>query len=428
MTEERAPRGGAKPARKFQAPQESAPVRLSSIASQAGVEERVGTGMGEVDRVLGGGLVAGSAVLVGGDPGIGKSTLLLQVSGALAARGRKVLYVTGEESARQLALRAARLKASSDRLYVYPETNAERIIDATSELKPDLVVVDSVQTVYTSDMESSPGTVSQVREAAGRLISATKPFDTALLLVGHVTKDGSIAGPRVLEHMVDTVLYLEGEPSHQFRILRAVKNRYGSAMEIGVFEMKEDGLEEVENPSEIFLADRPENASGSAVVSSVEGTRPILCEIQSLVSPTLFGVPRRTVVGVDYNKVLLLGAVLEKKAGIVLANHDIFIKVAGGLKLAEPAVDLGIVASMVSNHLDKPIGQGTVLFGEVGLAGEIRAVGRAGSRVAEAGRLGFKKCIMPEDNIAELKKSKQAKGMELVGVKMLSNAIDEFFK
>lgn len=387
-------------------------------------EDRIRTGISELDRVLGGGMVPGSAVLIGGDPGIGKSTLLLQAMGAHAAAGRKVLYVTGEESIRQIRLRGERLGALSENLLVYSETCVEKIMEAIKETKPGVVVIDSVQTVFSEAFESSPGSVSQVREVSARLIATAKTLEVPIFLVGHVTKDGAIAGPKVLEHMVDTVLYFEGERGHAFRILRAVKNRFGSVMEIGVFEMKEEGLEEVSNPSEIFLAERPLDASGSAVVSSLEGTRTILVEVQSLVCQTLFGVPRRTVVGVDYNKVMLLAAVLEKKAGMALANHDIFIKVAGGMKLEEPAIDLGVLASITSNFLDKPIEHRTVIFGEVGLAGEVRAISQVEPRIREAEKLGFKRCIMPKDN---LKGSKKSGGMKLDGVSTIKEAIGKFF-
>lgn len=387
-------------------------------------EDRVSTGLPELDRVLGGGLVPGSAVLIGGDPGIGKSTLLLQAMGRFAASGHKVLYVSGEESMRQIRLRAERLGAISEDLLVYSETSLEMILSAIKETSPDVVVIDSVQTVATDELESSPGSVSQVREVSARLISCVKNMEAPLFLVGHVTKDGSIAGPKVLEHMVDTVLYFEGERGHPFRILRAVKNRFGSVMEIGVFEMKESGLVEVVNPSEIFLAERPVGASGSAVVSSLEGTRTILVEVQSLVCPTLFGMPRRTVAGVDYNKVALLAAVLEKKAGVSLANHDIFIKVAGGLRIDEPAIDLGIVASITSNFRDKPIEQNTVIFGEVGLAGEVRAVNQVEPRVKEAAKLGFKRCVLPKDNLKGLKRYGDIK---LDGVSTVREAIEKFF-
>ncbi len=387
-------------------------------------EDRVKTNVTELDRVLGGGMVPGSAILIGGDPGIGKSTLLLQAMGKFAETGRKVLYVTGEESMRQIRLRGERLGVLTENLLVYSETSVERILEAVKETSPGVLVIDSVQTIFTERLESSPGSVSQVREVSAQLISNAKSLEIPVFLVGHVTKDGSIAGPKVLEHMVDTVLYFEGERGHVFRILRAVKNRYGSVMEIGVFEMKENGLSEVLNPSEIFLAERPEGASGSAVVSSLEGTRTILVEVQSLVCPTLFGVPRRTVVGVDYNKVILLAAVLEKKAALSLANHDIFIKVAGGIKLDEPAIDLGILASITSNFLDRAIEPKTVIFGEVGLAGEVRAINQVEPRVKEAEKLGFERCILPKDNMKGLKKRGN---MKLEGVSTIKEAIDKFF-
>lgn len=399
-----------------------APVAISMVSG--GEESRVRSGLGELDRVLGGGMVPGGCVLVGGDPGIGKSTLLLQAMGIFAASGHKVLYVSGEESVRQIKLRAERLGAVSDNLLVWGETSVEAIAKKIAEIKPEALVIDSVQTLHTDTLDSSAGSVGQVRESSMRLISVAKSLDLPLFLIGHVTKDGAIAGPRVLEHMVDTVLYFEGETVHIYRILRAVKNRYGSAMEIGVFEMQEGGLREVDNPSEVFLAERPEGASGSSVLASIEGTRTLLVEVQALVSPALFGVPRRTVVGVDYNKVLLLSAVLEKKAGLLLANHDIFVKVAGGIRIDEPAADLAIVASLASNLLDKAVDSGTVVFGEVGLAGELRAVTRAESRVREAAKLGFKRCIMPKDS---MKGQKAPRGMELVGVATIKEALDIIF-
>jgi len=391
-------------------------------------EDRVSTNISELDRILGGGLVPGSAVLIGGDPGIGKSTLLLQAMGELA-KSRTVLYVTGEESMRQIRLRGERLGALSEGLLVYAETSLERILGAVREINPGVLVIDSVQTICSEALESSPGSVSQVREISAKLISNAKAMDVPVFLVGHVTKDGAIAGPKVLEHMVDTVLYFEGERGHAFRILRAVKNRFGSVMEIGVFEMKEEGLREVTNPSEIFLAERPEGASGSAVVSSLEGTRTILVEVQSLVCPTLFGMPRRTVVGVDYNKVILLAAVLEKKAGIQLANHDIFLKVTGGIRLEEPAIDLGIIASLASNFLDRAIPQKTVVFGEVGLAGEVRGISQAEPRINEAEKLGFDRCILPKDNMAKIKNA-GANGrspLQLIGVTSVKEMIDAVF-
>ncbi|HXI09983.1 MAG TPA: DNA repair protein RadA [Thermodesulfobacteriota bacterium] len=400
----------------------STPLPISKL--NMAEEDRVSTGLPELDRVLGGGLVPGSAVLIGGDPGIGKSTLLLQAMGRFASAGHRVLYVSGEESMRQIRLRGERLGALSEDLLVYSETSLENILSTIKDSAPGVVVIDSVQTVATDELESSPGSVSQVREVSARLISCVKKMEIPLFLVGHVTKDGSIAGPKVLEHMVDTVLYFEGERGHAFRILRAVKNRFGSVMEIGVFEMKESGLAEVRNPSEIFLAERPEGASGSAVVSSLEGTRTILVEVQSLVCPTLFGVPRRTVSGVDQNRVALLAAVLEKKAGVALANHDIFIKVAGGLRLDEPAIDLGVVASITSNFQDRPIEPDTVIFGEVGLAGEVRGVNQVEPRVKEAAKLGFKRCVLPKDNIKGLKRYGD---MKLEGVATVVDAIGKFF-
>ncbi len=387
-------------------------------------EDRVRTNIGEFDRVLGGGMVPGSTVLIGGDPGIGKSTLLLQAMGSLAAAGHKVLYVSGEESLRQIRLRGERLGALSENLLVLAETSLEKVLDILNKNRPGVLVIDSVQTLASAAFESSPGSLSQVKEVAACLISYAKKTDVPVFLVGHVTKDGYIAGPKALEHMVDTVLYFGGERGHQFRVLRAVKNRFGSAMEIGIFEMKEDGLDEVLNPSEIFLAERPEGASGSAVTSSLEGTRTVLVEVQSLVCPTVFGIPRRTVVGVDYNRVMLLAAVLEKKAGIALANHDIFIKVAGGIRLDEPAVDLGVIASLASNFLDRPVDPKTVVFGEVGLAGEVRAVNQAEPRVKEAEKLGFKRCIMPKDNLKGLK---PRGGIEVIGVGTIKEAMENMF-
>ena len=406
----------------YAAPDASRPTPISAL--DISEDARVMTEIGELDRVLGGGIVPGSTILIGGDPGIGKSTLMLQAMGRFAGAGHRVLYVSGEESARQIRLRGERLGAVSDELVVFAETSVERILDEAALIKPDVLVIDSVQTMQSADIESSPGSLSQVRDSTARLIGYAKSAEVPLFLVGHVTKEGNIAGPKTLEHMVDTVLYFEGERGHPFRILRAAKNRFGSVMEIGIFEMGEGGLTEVLNPSEIFLAERPEGASGSAVVSSLEGTRTILVEVQSLVCPTAFGIPRRTVVGVDYNRVMLLAAVLEKKAGITLASHDIYIKVAGGIRLDEPAVDLGVIASISSNFLDKPIEPKTVIFGEVGLAGEVRGVNQAQPRVMEAAKLGFKSCILPKDNLKGLKRSTP---MELVGVSTIKEAIERFF-
>ncbi len=357
--------------------------------------ERLATGMGEIDRVLGGGIVGGSAILVGGDPGIGKSTLLLQVLQKLAARGQRVLYVSGEESAKQIKLRGKRIGASSENLLVLVEIALENIVQQIKDIKPAAVVIDSIQTTYSSLLSSAPGSVGQVRESSERLILLSKKTGIPLFLIGHVTKDGSIAGPKVLEHMVDTVLYFEGDSGHVYRIVRSIKNRYGPTNEIGVFEMRDNGLIEVGNPSAIFLAERPEGAAGSVVVPSVEGTRPILIEIQSLVSPTSFGMPRRTAIGVDQNRVSLLVAVMDKIGGMHLGNQDIFINVTGGIKVDEPAVDLGVVSSMASSYYDRPVYPGTVVFGEVGLTGEVRGIGQMDSRIREAARMGFTRCILP---------------------------------
>ncbi|MEK7880801.1 MAG: DNA repair protein RadA [Deltaproteobacteria bacterium] len=397
------------------------PAAIGDVGSAG--ESRIKTGMEEFDRVLGGGMVPGGCVLVGGDPGIGKSTLLLQAMGRFSGKDRKVLYVSGEESPRQIKLRGERLGVIDGNLLVWSETSVERITEGIKGIKPSAIVIDSVQTLYCDELESSAGSVSQVREASSRLIGLAKTLEIPLFLIGHVTKDGSIAGPKVLEHMVDTVLYFEGKSGHIYRMLRAVKNRYGSVMEMGVFEMKGDGLAEVTNPSGVFLAERPEGASGSCVTPCLEGTRTFLVEIQALVSPSVFGVPRRTVVGVDYNKVMLLAAVLEKKAGITLSNHDIFVKVAGDLRIDEPSADMGIIASLTSNFLDKAVHQETCVFGEIGLAGEVRGVTQAGQRVREAAKLGFKRCVLPKGNAKGIKQD----GVKLVGVKTVKEAIDAFF-
>ena len=420
LVEERAAMGGAKAMVRL-----TAGVGPLSIAEISGdCIDRLKTGVGEFDRVLGGGLVAGSAVLIGGDPGIGKSTLLLQVMGSVAAAGHRVLYVSGEESSRQIKLRGERLGVVSERLMVWSETNVDAIIDTLKAERPEVAVVDSVQTLFTDALDSPPGSVGQVKEVSARLVSASKALEVPVLIVGHVTKDGAIAGPKMLEHMVDTVLYFEGDGSHMYRVLRAAKNRFGSVMEIGVFEMSSGGLVEITNPSEVFLAERPEGASGSAVVPCMEGTRTVLVEVQSLVCPSVLGVPRRTVVGVDYNKVVLLAAILEKKAGMSFSSHDIFIKVAGGIRIDEPAVDLALLASMASNHMDTAVGADTVVFGEVGLAGEVRAVAHVEPRLREAEKLGFKRCVMPRDNLKGLG---NWPAFELVGVSMVSEALNELF-
>jgi DNA repair protein RadA/Sms len=385
---------------------------------------RLPSGIREFDRVLGGGLVRGSVVLIGGDPGIGKSTLLLQAFAALSQGGQTCLYVSGEESRQQIKLRAERLGITSSKLLLLSETSLERILDQVQKVNPAILVVDSIQTIFTSSLPSAPGSIGQVRECSGAIIVLAKKTGLSTFLIGHVTKDGSIAGPRVLEHMVDTVLYFEGEGGHSFRILRAVKNRFGSTNEIGVFEMKEAGLREVSNPSEIFLMERPLGVPGSVVVCSMEGTRPILVELQSLVTSSFLAIPRRTTIGVDHNRVALLTAVLEKKMGIALFNQDIFVNVAGGVRVSEPAVDLGIVAAVASSYQDKPIDPKTVLLGEIGLAGEVRGIAQAEARVKEASKLGFERCVLPRTNSAQLS---HLSGVELTGVGSLAECWELLF-
>jgi DNA repair protein RadA/Sms len=378
------------------------------------------SGIDEFDRVLGGGVVPGSVVLIGGDPGIGKSTLVLQALAALARTGSgAMLYVSGEESPQQIKMRADRLGIAEERLLVLAETSLERIVEQLQTLAPAAVAIDSIQTVFTEQLGSAPGSIGQVRESAARLVVHSKSVNRATFLVGHVTKDGSFAGPRVLEHMVDTVLYFEGDRGHPFRILRAVKNRFGSTNEIGVFEMKESGLQPVANPSALFLAERPEEVPGSVVIASIEGTRPILVEVQALVSPTSFGTPRRTTLGCDPNRVAVLIAVLEKKMGMHLLGQDVFVNVAGGVRIDEPAADLGVIAAVASSFLDKPVDPQTLLIGEVGLAGEVRAISQADTRVREAMKLGFARCILPESSRRQLP---AFDGMELLGVSSLADA------
>ena len=386
--------------------------------------ERTSTGIVEVDRVLGGGIVSGSAILIGGEPGIGKSTLMLQVMKNLAMGGRKVLYVSGEESASQIKLRADRIGAQAKDLLVLVEVSLEKILEQIRKTEPAMVVIDSVQTVYSSDLMSAPGSVGQVREASSRLILAAKKSSIPVFLVGHVTKDGSIAGPKVLEHMVDTVLYFEGDSGHAYRIVRSMKNRFGPANEIGVFEMRDRGLQEVPNPSAFFLAERPENAPGSVVLASLEGTRPILVEIQALVSQSNLGMPRRTAIGVDHNRVSLLVAVLDKICGLHLGGSDIFLNVAGGVRVEEPAVDLAVVSAMASSFLDRPVDTRTVVLGEVGLTGEVRAISQIDIRVKEAARLGFNRCIVPETNIASLTKTAK---MEIRTIHSLKELLETLF-
>ncbi len=387
-------------------------------------EIRTDTGIKEFDRVLGGGLVAGSLVLIGGDPGIGKSTLMLQALHKLSVRGHKVLYVSGEESVRQLRLRSRRLGTLSPNLLVVSEIDMDSVMQIISGEKPAVAVIDSIQTMFNSDLSSAPGSVTQVRESAMRLMIMAKKSGIPIFIVGHVTKEGAIAGPRLLEHMVDTVLYFEGDRSHVFRILRAVKNRFGSTNEIGVFEMKEKGLDEVPNPSAVFLSERPGSAPGSVVTACMEGTRPILIELQALVSRSSLGTPRRTVLGLDSNRVALLVAVMEKKLGMHLMGHDIFMNVAGGVKVYEPAVDMAIVAAVASSFLDRPVPDGHIVIGEVGLTGEVRAVSHVEIRVAETRKMGFTKCIIPETN---LKRMKAVKGIEVTGAGTIVQAIETLF-
>ncbi|UCF56441.1 MAG: DNA repair protein RadA [Deltaproteobacteria bacterium] len=385
---------------------------------------RFKTGIIEFDRTLGGGLVPGSLVLIGGDPGIGKSTLVLQVADKLSREGLKALYLSGEESPQQIKMRADRLSIHSENLYVLAGTCLEDLFERMDELRPDLFVVDSIQAIYTDTLPSAPGSVGQVREVSSRILNWAKETNTPTFLIGHVTKEGAIAGPKVLEHLVDTVLYFEGDRSHTFRILRSVKNRYGATNEIGVFEMKETGLEEVGNPSRIFMEERPEGASGSVVIPCLEGTRPVLVEIQALVSPSPLGMPRRAAIGVDHNRISLLVAVLGKRMGMEMGDQDIFVNVAGGLRVDEPAADLGVVSALVSSFLDRPVDRKMVIFGEVGLAGEIRGVSQPELRIKEAKKLGFKKCLLSKSN---LEGCGQFDDMELVGVDSVRGLMDKLF-
>jgi DNA repair protein RadA/Sms len=396
------------------------PVSLQEVGAET--EARRTTGIRELDRVLGGGVVAGSLVLLGGDPGIGKSTLLLAALERLARQG-PALYVSGEESLRQTKMRADRLGVQSPDLHLYAETDAEKILGAAELMKPSALVVDSIQTMFLPELGSAPGSISQVREVSGRLMAFAKRTGVPTFIVGHVTKDGSIAGPRVLEHMVDTVLYFEGERGHPFRILRAHKNRFGSTNEIGVFEMKGQGLVEVEDPSALFLAERPVGKSGSVVTSTLNGTRPLLVEVQALVAPTGYGTARRTAMGVDGNRVALLAAVLEKKEDVQLMGCDIFVNVAGGMQLTEPAADLAVCAALVSSLQNKPLDAQTLIIGEVGLAGEVRAVGQPDPRLAEAAKMGFKRAILPKGTAKRLEQSP----LTLVPVETLSEALQAMF-
>ncbi len=410
--------GTAKTYEKRQEPVLLKDIRLSQ-------DERQTTNIGELDRVLGGGIVPGSLVLVGGDPGIGKSTLLLQVCRNLALGGAKVLYISGEESLRQIKLRADRIGSFNENLELLCETNLEVIREVLNRRKPDMVVIDSIQTMFHEEVSSAPGSVSQVRESTNILMQIAKGMGITIFIVGHVTKEGNVAGPRVLEHMVDTVLYFEGDRHASYRILRAVKNRFGSTNEIGVFEMQNTGLEEVKNPSEFMLNGKPTDSSGSVVSCSLEGTRPILVEIQALVCQSNFGIPRRTAVGTDFNRVNLLMAVLEKKVGVHLASSDAYVNIAGGMRMTEPAIDLAISLAVVSSFKDIVIPDSVLAFGEVGLSGEVRAVSMAGQRVTEAKKLGFHTVILPEVCRTSVGKNP---GIEMVYVSRIQDAISYIMK
>ena len=407
-------KGGAKPRRAS-----ASPMNMSEVSIKS--EERIPTGIGELDRVLGGGIVTGSLSLVGGDPGIGKSTLLLQVCRNLVNAKRKVLYVSGEESAHQIKMRAERIGAFEDELLLFCETILEEILEGIRKVRPEFVVIDSIQTMFSEELTAAAGSVSQVREVTAQMMRIAKEENIAVFIVGHVTKEGVVAGPRTLEHMVDTVLYFEGEREAAYRILRGVKNRFGSTNEIGVFEMCADGLTEVENPSKMMLNGRPVDASGSVVVCSLEGTRPILIEIQALISPTSFQMPRRTAVGIDYNRGNLLMAVLEKRVGLQLGGCDAYVNLAGGMRLVEPAIDLGIILAIASSYKNIPLPEDTIIFGEVGLVGEVRRVSQGDQRIKEAEKLGFKTCILPKANVDSLK---IRTNMRLLGVANVREALD----
>ena len=416
------------PARKGRQPapsgQQQLPLPLAQVTRDE--NERILTHIGELDRVLGGGIVQGSLVLIGGDPGIGKSTLLLQAVAGLSrdrsTTDQPVLYISGEESATQLRMRGDRLGVQNDDVYILTETSMEIIKEQVSRLKPRVLVVDSIQTVFTADVTSAPGSVTQVRESTAQLMTLGKSLNMPILIIGHVTKEGAIAGPRVLEHMVDTVLYFEGERHNVYRILRAVKNRFGPTNEIGIFEMQQAGLVEVESPSELFLAERPLHASGSVVVASMEGTRPLLVELQALGSPSGFGTPRRVASGIDHQRMALLLAVLEKRLGLPLQQHDVYVNVVGGLTVDEPAIDLGVVTAVASSLRDVPIDPEMVVFGEVGLTGEVRAVGHVDTRLREAAKLGFRRCLLPRANCQAVETLTEE--IELCGIRTVAEALD----
>ena len=401
------------------------PSKLSEIVTND--EVRTLTGSGELDRVLGGGIVTGSLVLVGGDPGIGKSTLLLQMCKQLAEAGKDVLYVSGEESVKQIKMRADRLGTFQKELFLLSETDLDIVTEVIGRKKPEIVIIDSIQTMYREEIGSAPGSVSQVRETTSTLMRLAKSLPVSIFIVGHVTKEGVVAGPRVLEHMVDTVLYFEGDGGASYRFLRGVKNRFGSTDEIGVFEMRGNGLVEVPNPSEYMLAGKPKQAPGSIVVCSIEGTRPILIEVQALVCQTNFNMPRRTSTGTDYNRVNLLMAVIEKRMGVRMGDCDAYINVAGGMRIHEPALDLGIILALLTSYRNQSLDDETICFGEVGLAGEVRAVNMAEQRVLEAAKLGFKRCILPKVNCRQLALTKeQTRGLELVGIDSIHELLEVF--
>ena len=408
--------------RHFSLGQTSQPERLAAVATSPGL--RLLTGMAELDQVLGGGIVEGSVVLIGGSPGIGKSTLLLQVCTALSRQGKKVLYISAEESVQQAKLRADRLGGVGPELYILSETNLGVLLEHIERLAPEIIIADSIQVLCCDDISSAAGSVSQVRECASRLTMLAKRTGRAVFLVGHVTKEGSLAGPRVLEHLVDTVLYFEGETHTNFRILRAVKNRFGSTNEIGIFEMTTQGLRTVENPSQLFLSERPQHISGSVVVATMEGTRPLLVEIQALVSQTSFGMPRRRSMGIDFNRTSLLTAVLEKRCQMALQMQDIFVNVAGGVSIVEPAADLAVVTAIASGFRELPVAAEDVVFGEVGLGGEVRAVSQVALRIREIQQLGFKRVIMPLANVTQMREHGMPKNLHVEGVTTVRQALD----
>jgi DNA repair protein RadA/Sms len=397
----------------------SRPMNINSIETKE--EERFSTEIAELDRVLGGGIVKGSLVLVGGDPGIGKSTLLIQVSSNVANAGRKVLYISGEESESQIKMRAKRLGINSDNLYIFAENNLSLIEANLDSINPELIIVDSIQTVYSPEIASAPGTVSQIKEGTSKFMKISKKMGISTFVVGHVTKEGSLAGPKLLEHMVDTVIYFEGERYNTYRLVRAVKNRFGSTNELGVFEMRDMGLVELDNPSKVLISEKPKDVAGSVIISTVEGTRPMLLELQALVSPTSFGIAKRTATGVDFNRVALLLAVLEKRVGLQIQNQDVYINVVGGIKINEPSIDMGIIIAVASSFRNIPVSEHVVVTGEVGLTGEVRAASFIEKRIAECKKLGFKKIVIPKNNYDAVK---DIKGIDIIPVDNLRQAIN----